>query len=129
MSKKTEIPVVMRDPQAGRAYKGHSYTIDTPKLRAIWVYTSRGMAAIETQYENARAISEHIRCSRATAYRVLHRLRPFWLIDLRDPKHPTSSLVVRREDVAKVSLSPRGNPNFGSGYYQAQLARRPRLKR
>ncbi len=118
-----------RDPMEGRSHTNHTCIIDSPKARFIWVYTDEGALAIDTQYANAQGVARLTGVSRATAYRIMARLPRYWLSDVRDPDAPRCYSVVKRSDLATVRLYPIGNPNFASGTYQQELARRMRRKK
>ncbi len=118
-----------RDPMGGRQHTNHTCIIDSPKARYIWVYTDEGALAIDTQYANAQGVARLTGVSRATAYRIMQRLPRYWLSDVRDPEAPKCFSVVKRSDLDRVTIYPKGNPNFASGIYQQNLARRLRRKK
>lgn len=117
------------DPMKGRINTRDTYIWDSPKARYIWIYTDEGALTIDTQYVNAQGVARLAGVSRATAYRIMRKLPRWWVSDVRDPDAPKCCSMVRRADLGQVRIYPRGNPNFASGIYQHDLARRPRGKR
>lgn len=96
----------------------------------IWLLDERGRGAIETQYVNASRIMDSTGVSRATAYRIIAKQRKrYWLIDYTKPEEPSCCMVIPVAVIEGYTPSQAGNPNFTSGIYQQNLARRLRHRR
>lgn len=108
----------------------HRITQEGLLVGYIWIFTDKGAETIETQYATAKQIQEALGVSRATAYRIIKRhTKRYWLSDCRDTEKPSCYSVIPREALKHITIYPVGNPNFSSGIYQQDLARRLRRKK
>ena len=94
----------------------------------IWALDKVGADRCETLYATAAAIARLKGVSRATAYRIIAKsARRYWYVDMsQEPARVWSVLPV--EAVRAYQPAPEGNPNFRSGIYQQEIARRRRKR-
>ena len=95
-----------------------------------WIFTDTGVGIIETQYWTAVHLQDRLGVSRATAYRIIAK-QPvrYWVIDYRDEANPKCRCAIPATLAETITPNTVGNPNFRSGIYQQEIARRLRRKK